>query len=97
MSAETSRQERYLLDRQAILDCVSRYCRAVDRHDRELLATVFHDDARIDLGDFEGGPQAFAAQALNGLAQRYAAHSHNITSHNCTVDGEVAHAESYVL
>ena len=31
-----------LLDRQDILDCVHRYCRAVDRFDREMLLSVYH-------------------------------------------------------
>ena len=36
------------------------YSRAADRLDRELLASVFHDDAEIDLGAiFKGGPTAF--------------------------------------
>ena len=32
-------QLRGLLDRQAIHDCIVRYCRAVDRGDRELFVT----------------------------------------------------------
>ena len=34
-----------LLDRQAILDCLNRYCMGVDRHDSELLISAFHADA----------------------------------------------------
>ena len=40
----------YLLDRQAILDCLHTYCRAMDRLDRELLMTVYHEDAIDDHG-----------------------------------------------
>jgi len=39
-----------LLDRAEITNQVANYCRAVDRMDRELLLSVFHPDARIDLG-----------------------------------------------
>lgn len=89
--------ERSLLDRQAVRDCIARYCRAVDRHETDLLLQVFHADAHIEIGDFAGGPSEFADTQLRSLAERYAAHSHNITSHNCAIDGDIAHAESYVL
>ena len=36
---------RELCDRQEILDCIHRYCRAVDRADRDLLVSVYHPDA----------------------------------------------------
>lgn len=39
-----------LLDRQAIVDKLGRYCRAIDRLDRELGRSVFHSDGRVDLG-----------------------------------------------
>jgi hypothetical protein len=41
----TVQRLRCLLDRQAILDCVHNYCRALDRLDRALLLSVYHPDA----------------------------------------------------
>ena len=44
-----------LIDRQEILDCLNRYCRALDRHDDELLTSVFHPDAVDNHGPWAGG------------------------------------------
>ena len=33
---------QYLLDRQAIADCVNRYARGLDRHDDEMVASAYH-------------------------------------------------------
>ena len=41
---------RALLDRQAITDALHLYCRAIDRTDEELLASVYHPDAIDDHG-----------------------------------------------
>src|SRR5882724_2908499 len=43
---------RQLLDRQAILDCLHRYTRGVDRLDRQLLLSAYHADAIDDHGLF---------------------------------------------
>ena len=51
---------RALVDRQAIHDVILRYCRGVDRMDRELLLAAYHSDAIDDHGLFVGGPAAFA-------------------------------------
>ena len=46
----------YLLDRQDILDCVTRISRAIDRFDRDLFLSGYHPDAVIDAGGFVGDP-----------------------------------------
>ncbi len=84
-----------LLDRQDILDCVHRYCRAVDRFDRELLLSVYHPDAMDDHGFFVGGPEAFADWAF-GYHSLYQNLTHHIvTNHTCELAGDTAHAETY--
>ena len=35
---------RYLMDRTAILDCISRHARGCDRHDIDLITAAYHDD-----------------------------------------------------
>ena len=47
---------RELRDRQDILDCLTRYSRGLDRHDSELLASVYHGDAVDHHGEFVGPP-----------------------------------------
>lgn len=86
---------QYLLDRQAILDCVNRYARGIDRHDDDLLMSVYHPDGFDEHGPFEGGPAAFTDWANGFHAEHTLSHTHNITTHNCEIDGDTAHAESY--
>ena len=48
-----------LLAKQEIADLVARYMRGLDRLDRELLRSTFHDDATTDYGFFQGSPDDF--------------------------------------
>lgn len=97
MMTSTDPAVQYLLDRQAILDVVNRYARAVDRHDVELMLEVYHADATDEHGVFRGPPIPFAEWANKFHFDGYFAHTHNITTHNCEIDGDTAHAESYCL
>lgn len=86
---------RRLQDRQDILDCIHNYCRGVDRFDRELLLSVYHEDAIDDHGIFAGHPGPFAdwALALHGEMQYVT--QHIVTNHVCELEGDVAHCETY--
>lgn len=88
---------RELCDRQDILDCIHRYCRAVDRFDREMLLSVYHPDAIDDHGHFVGGPEAFADWAFNYHRQYQECTHHVVTNHTCELAGDVAHTETYWL
>ena len=86
-----------LLDRQDILDVIHRYCRAVDRFDRELLLTCYHPDAIDDHGYFVGGREGFADWAF-GYHSLYQNSTHHIvTNHSCELAGDTAHTETYWL
>lgn len=91
------RDVRYLQDRLAILDCVNSQARGHDRHDVELMTRVYFDDA-ID----EHGPNVIVGPEYGEWANEthsavFEDHLHNITTHTCEIDGDVAHCESYVL
>lgn len=86
-----------LVDRQDILDCVTRYCRAVDRFDREMLLSVYHEDAIDDHGSFVGGREGFADWALAYHREHQLSHHHMIFNHSVELDGDQAHAETYWL
>lgn len=90
-------QLRILLDRQAILDCMHRYCLGVDRHDVELITSAFHPDAIAEHGPFRGDPHALARWANDFHSRHCNAHTHNITTHGCEIDGDVAHAQTHCL
>src|SRR5690606_31431683 len=70
---------------------------ALDRHDDEMLRSVFHPDAVDNHGFWVGPRDAFVEWANHECHNALHAHMHNITSHTCEIDGDVAHAESYVI
>jgi ketosteroid isomerase-like protein len=86
---------RELLDRQQILDCIHRYCRGVDRFDRELVLSVYHPDAIDDHGIFVGSPTQFVEWAFAYHAEHQRATHHVVTNHTCELDGDTAHTETY--
>lgn len=88
---------RRLEDREAIRDCVYRVSRGLDRHDRDIVRSAFHDDAVINISDFVGRLPEFLEWSRSGHEKLYGGHTHNITNHTVTIDGDTAHAESYVL
>ena len=88
---------RRLADQEAIRECVHRYARGIDRHDEEFLRSVFHADAVDNHGDVVLGRDAFSTWA-NGWHEKVAAHHmHAITTHFADIDGDEAHAVTYVL
>ena len=84
-----------LADRQAIRDCITTYCRAVDRLDRELMLTVYHPDAVDDHGIFLTDREGFIEQAFAFHRANQHSTQHIVTNHSCELDGDVAHAETY--
>ncbi|MCO6381770.1 nuclear transport factor 2 family protein [Oceanicola sp. 502str15] len=96
-SDELERTLRELKDRQDIHDCLMRYSRGVDRLDRELILSVYHDDAVDDHGVFVGGPEAFADWVIDMHSRTHMSHQHCIFNVSVDLDGEVAHTESYYM
>ena len=86
-----------LLDRQDILDCLTRFSRGMDRFDEALFLSAFHADAIIAAGDFVGGPQALYDWASSLHEAGQVATQHNLLNHSCEIGGETAHAETYYL
>ncbi|MGO8861425.1 MAG: nuclear transport factor 2 family protein [Acidimicrobiales bacterium] len=87
----------YLMDRQAILDCIASHARGHDRHDSEMITATYHDDGFDEHGRaINPGPKY--AEWINPVhAAGSQNHLHNITTHSVEIDGDNAHAESYVL
>ena len=74
-----------LLDRQDILDCLTRFSRGMDRFDRELFLSAFHPDATIDAGAFVGGPEPLYAWASALHEQGQSATQHLLLNHRCEI------------
>ncbi len=97
MASDTQARLERLLDRQDILDCLTRFSRAMDRFDRDLFLSAFHSDAVIAAGPFVGPPEALCDWSFELHAQGQVATHHNLLNHSCDIDGDVAHAETYYL
>lgn len=95
--AELEATVRDLADRQAILDCLMRYSRGVDRLDREALLSVYHPDAIDDHGMFVGGPSEFADWVIGMHSTLHLSQQHCLLNHTCDLDGDVAHTETYYM
>jgi ketosteroid isomerase-like protein len=86
-----------LIDRQAIYEVLTRYCRGVDRCDVELLRSVYHDDATDDHGMFKGLGQDFAPWIVDWERQNLRMGQHLIGNFRCDLAGDVAHTETYCI
>jgi len=93
---ELRREIRSLRDRRDILDCVNSYGRGLDRLDPALIRDAYHPDAVDNHGPFVGGVDAFVPFAIE-IEGTFLTTHHGITSHNCEISGDIAHAESYVF
>jgi hypothetical protein len=83
-------------DRSDIHDCMQRYARGMDRQDRALLRSAYHDGAIDDHVGFVGDVEDFIdwAFAYHSMQTRY---QHFLLNHFAEIDGDAAHAETYYL
>lgn len=86
-----------LLDRQDILDCLTRFSRGMDRFDRETFLSAFHPDATIAAGPYVGGPVKLYEWAGSLHQQGQVATHHNLLNVTYDIQGDVAHTETYYL
>ena len=82
--------------KQAITEVIYRYCRAVDRMDRGLIATIWHPDGTADYGVTYQGSAAGLIDNLWANHAKLLGHSHQVTNILIEVDGDVAGSEAYV-
>ena len=98
MTTDVELRERVarLEARAEILDCIQRYARGMDRRDRPLLRSAYHDDAVDDHIGFVGPVEDFIdwAFAYHSTQTRY---QHYLLNHTAEVNGDEAHAETYYL
>ena len=85
---------RELLDRQAIVDCIHRCARGVDRADEELVRSAYHPDAVEDHGMFVGDVDGLVG-FLGAAHAPFPAYQRSVSNTSVELGGDVAHAESY--
>ena len=84
-----------LSDRHEIWQVILRYARGIDRHDRALVRSCYHDDAIDDHGAIVGDPDAFIDWALGYHGAFNTLHHHGVSNHWCELDHDTAHCETY--
>lgn len=94
---QLARDVAFLKDRRAIEDCIHLHARGHDRFDVDMLAAAYHVDGIDEHGAAVNPGPVYAdwANAVHAGGSRLTLH--NITTHTCEIEGDVAHAESYVL
>jgi hypothetical protein len=95
--AALERKVQYLADRQEIYDCLVRTSRGNDRFDEALIVGSYHPDGLHELGEKVIPGPDYGTFANQGHAAICDINMHAVTMHSCDIDGDVAHAESYVI
>ena len=86
-----------LIDRKRIYDVLTRYCRALDRCDVDLMRSVYWDDARDDHGVFNGGAQEFAEFIIREIQTWFDVTMHAIMNVHMELRQDTACTESYLF
>lgn len=86
-----------LVHRQDIHNCLQRFSRGMDRFDRELFLSAFHEDAVIAAGEFVGNREDLYDWARDLHEKAQTATQHNLLNHSCEIEGDTAHTETYYL
>ncbi|CAN5423886.1 hypothetical protein BH09ACT10_BH09ACT10_10150 [soil metagenome] len=94
LSASNDAGVQELLDREAIRDCLFRYCRGIDRCDPDVLRSAYWPGAIDDHGMWKGPIEDFIPFVIPVLLQRGQT-SHRITNAIIRIDGATAVVESY--
>ncbi|MBI1392362.1 MAG: nuclear transport factor 2 family protein [Alphaproteobacteria bacterium] len=84
-----------LVARKNILDVLTRYCRALERCDVELMRSVYWDDGRDDHGVFSGDARAFAEFIIDGIQNWFEDAVHAVMNVHVEIFGDTAYTESY--
>lgn len=88
----------YLKDREEIDTILSTYCRGIDRHDVDLINSVYFPDAHDNHGTFRNLVSNGFADWGNALhSENTRAHLHNLTTRSVQIEGDVALADTYVI
>jgi hypothetical protein len=86
-----------LVSRKNIQAVLTRYCRAIDRCDLELLRSVYWPDGIDDHGTFSGNAWEFADYVIPALQASFEVTMHAITNVHMEVAGDAAVTECYVI
>jgi hypothetical protein len=83
-----------LVARSKIYDVLTRYCRALDRCDVELMKTVYWPDGVDEHGVFSGNAEEFAGFIIRAVERWFEVDTHMIGNVHYEIEGDVAFTES---
>lgn len=86
-----------LISRQKVYDVLTRYCRALDRCDVELMKSVYWDDGTDDHGVYSGNAGEFAEFIIREIQNWFEVTMHAIMNVHMEIAGDVACTESYLF
>jgi SnoaL-like domain len=89
------RQLQELLDKQAIHEVVLRYCRGIDRVDREMVRDCYWPEATDEHGSFTGTRDEYVSWVFDRMLGRYEMTMHFIGNVLIELDGDWAKSEAY--
>jgi hypothetical protein len=96
MDAVMEAKLREMLDRHEIWQVMLRYCRGLDRFDREMVRSCYFDDAIDDHDNYVGRPDDFIEYA-NLTSGYFANCRHGVSNHRCELAGDDAYCETYYM
>lgn len=94
--AERNKAMVDIIAKEQIRDLVLAYCRAIDRKDFSLLASLYHEGAGDEHGCNPSGTAAEFFAVLPGMMESAKVLQHNITNHFIKVDGDYGEGEAYL-
>lgn len=83
-----------MLDLNDIKEIPHRFARGLDRCDRSLIESCFHEDGIDDHGFFKGSASEFCDWVMEEL-KKYASSQHLVSTQNVELQGDSAVCESY--
>lgn len=92
-----ARELRELADRRQCYEVLTRYCRALDRLDLEMLKSVYFPDAIDEHGVFTGNAHEFCEFIVTQVAEWFEVATHAICNVHMTYYGDVMCTESYLI
>ena len=95
--SEVDSKIQEILDKESIRELVCTYCRAADRHDNELMRSLYHEDAYDDHGSFFKGKAMEFLDLLPEIQKSMGILHHNVTTHNIKLSGAKAEGETYII
>ena len=97
MSGCTQKEIAEVVARQKCYDVLTRYCRALDRADVELMRTVYWEDAIDDHGVYKGNAQEFSEFIIREIQNWFEVTMHAICNIHMEHGNDVMCTESYLI